>query len=102
MYIDPPSRTQAFVPSVVNAGSCFAISSAADFERGMNFLHVFFFRDRVSGSFAQIFKRVTSEHIFYLPPSGLSESVLLSSSLYLLPEILQTQSDPAILSKYMQ
>ena len=88
MYIDPPSRTQAFVPSVVNAGSCFAISSAADFERGMNFLHVFFFRDRVSGSFAQIFKRVTSEHIFYLPPSGLSESILLSSSLYVDPEIL--------------
>jgi hypothetical protein len=37
MYIDPQSRTEAFVPSVVNAGSCFAISSAADFERGMNF-----------------------------------------------------------------
>ena len=65
MYIDPQSRTEAFGPRVVNAGSCFAIPSPGDFERGMHFLHDFFFRSRVSGSFAQNFKRVTSEHIFY-------------------------------------
>ena len=54
----------------------------------------------VSGSFAQILERVTSEPIFYWPPSGLSESILLSSSLYVLPENFHFQSVRLLCSKY--
>ena len=64
------------------------------------FFACFFFRNRVSGSFAQILERVTSEPIFYWPPSGLSESILLSSSLYVLPENFHFQSVRLLCSKY--